>query len=134
MYSFLFLTGICIIQGVVVPVRIFLTCIVIGISAIPGFAFADDSLPAVAIHGNQFEPKQLTIPQGVKHKLVIQNFDSVPVEFESYDLSREVIVPGHGEVTIFVGPLEPGNYLFFNDFNHEMQGTIIVKPTISKEN
>jgi hypothetical protein len=122
-----------IIRGGAVQARLFLTYIVAGIFVIPGFAFAADPL-VLAIHDNQFEPKQLALPAGVKLKLVIRNLDGIPAEFESYDLSREVVVPGHGEVTIYVGPLEPGNYQFFNDFNHEMQGTIAAKPAINKEN
>jgi Cupredoxin-like domain len=133
-HVFLNLTNFNIIQGGVVLARFFLTYIAAGIFAIPGFAFAADPLPVLAIHGNQFEPKQLALPAGVKLKLVIRNLDGMPAEFESYDLSREVVVPGHGEVTIFVGPLEPGNYQFFNDFNHDMQGSIVVRPAVNKEN
>jgi len=114
--------------------RLFLTYFVAGISAIPSLAYGADSSPLLAIHDNQFEPKQLVIPAGVKLKLVIRNQDGMPAEFESYDLSREVVVPGHGEVTIFIGPLNPGNYQFFNDFNHDMQGSIVVKPAVNKEN
>jgi len=113
--------------------RFFLTYVVAGIFVIPGFAFAADPL-MLAIHNSQFEPKQLSLPTAVKTKLVIRNLDGIPAEFESTDLSREVIVPGHGEVTIFIGPLDPGTYQFFNDFNHEMQGTIVAKPTVNKEN
>ncbi len=113
--------------------RISLIAILAGIFAIPGFAFAADPL-VLAIHDKQFEPNQLSIPSGIKVKLVIRNQDGIPAEFESSDLSREIIVPGHGEATIFVGPLEPGSYQFFNDFNHEMQGTIVAKPAVTKEN
>jgi hypothetical protein len=113
--------------------RIPLITILAGIFAIPVFAFAADPL-VLAIHDKQFEPKQLSVPAGVKVKLVIRNQDVIPAEFESSDLSREIIVPGHGEVTIFIGPLDPGSYQFFNDFNHDMQGTIVVKPAATKEN
>ena len=102
--------------------------------AVNGVALAGSELPTLlVIHGKQFEPNKLELPAGAKVKMVIRNLDELPVEFESSDLSREVIVAGHGEVTIFVGPLEPGSYQFFNDFNHDMQGTILVKPAISKE-
>jgi hypothetical protein len=117
-----------------VSARLLLTYILAGIFTIPDFAFAADPLPVLAIHDNQFEPKQLSVPAGVKVKLVIRNLDGLPAEFESYDLSREVVVPGHGEVAIFIGPLDPGSYQFFNDFNHEMHGTIVVKPAGNKEN
>jgi hypothetical protein len=113
--------------------RIFSTCILMMTFAIPGPAFAADQL-LLSIHDKQFEPKLLNLPAGVKLKLVIRNLDGLPAEFESSDLSREIVVPGHGEVTIYVGPLDPGSYQFFNDFNHEMQGTIVVAPAAKKEN
>ena len=121
-----------IIRGGAVLARNLLTCILV--ATMPSFAFAAAPLPVLSIHDSQFEPKQLTLTSGVKLKLVIRNLDEMPAEFESSDLSREVIVPGHGEVTIYVGPLDPGNYQFFNDFNHEMQGTIVAMPAVKKEN
>lgn len=113
--------------------RVFSTCILGAAFATPGAAFAADQL-LLSIHDKQFEPKLLALPSGVKLKLVIRNLDGLPAEFESSDLSREIIVPGHGEVTIYVGPLDPGNYQFFNDFNHEMQGTITAAPAAKKDN
>ena len=115
------------------PARSFLTCIVATILAMPGFSFAADP-QLLAIHDDQFEPKQLVIPAGIKLELVIRNLGAMPAEFESPDLSREVIVRGHGEVKIFIGPLDPGSYHFFNDFNHDMQGTIVAKPAVNKGN
>ena len=102
------------------------------------FAAACLCLPAVAnaadgtllqIHDKQFEPARLQLPAGVKLKLVVRNLNKIPAEFESYDLSREVVVPGHGEITVYVGPLDPGSYRFFNDFDHGMQGTIEAVPS-----
>lgn len=90
-------------------------------------ALAADAVTLVVDH-QKFAPSQINIPAGAKIKILIRNQDSVPVEFESYDLSREIVVPGHGEASIFVGPLEAGSYQFFNDFDHDMQGTVVAKP------
>ena len=106
-----------------------------GLCAINSFALAADEAPTVlTIRNGKFEPNQLALPSGVKLKLVVRNLDAIPAEFESYDLSREVVVPGHGEATIYIGPMDPGSYQFFNDFNHEMQGSIVAKPGVKKEN
>ena len=86
----------------------------------------------LTIKDNLFQPSQLAIPAGKKVKLLIRNQDGLPVEFESSDLSREVIVPGHGEVTIYLGPIDSGSYQFFNDFNHNMQGSIVVNTVSGK--
>ena len=101
--------------------------ILAGWFAFSAAAFAADPVTLV-IHDKHFEPEHLQLPAGVKLKLVVRNQDAIPAEFESYDLSREVVVPGHGEVTIYIGPMDPGSYGFFNDFNHDMQGTITAGP------
>ncbi len=102
-----------------------------GVFALNSLAHAADASPAILmIHDQKFDPNNLALPSGEKMKIVVRNQDSLPAEFESYDLSREVIVPAHGEVAIYVGPLQPGTYQFFNDFNHEMQGTIVAKPAV----
>jgi hypothetical protein len=120
-------------RGGVVLIRTLATAVMAAAFAFPGIALAADPL-VLTIHDSQFEPKQLAIPSGVKLKLVIRNQDRLPAEFESTDLSREIIVPGHGEAVIYIGPLDPGSYQFFNDFNREMQGTITAAPAVGKGN
>lgn len=105
-------------------VRCAMAVLMMWMSAVP--ALADATAPVLAIRGKQFEPNQLVLPAGVKLKLVLRNLDDLPMEFESYDLSREVMVPGHGEVAIYIGPLQAGSYRFFNDFDHDVQGTVVV--------
>ena len=96
-------------------------------------ALAETDSPLILlIEHQQFSPAKLHIPGGAKTKIVVRNRDSMPAEFESYDLSREIVVPGHGEATIYVGPLDVGSYRFFNDFNHDMQGEIVVSAASGK--
>ena len=101
---------------------------------IPFAAFAAEGEYTITIKEQQFKPAGITIPTGAKVKLTIDNQDEVPVEFESAEISREAIVPPHKKATIFIGPLEQGSYRFLNDFNHHMEGTILVKPVAAKEN
>ncbi|MGH7035902.1 MAG: cupredoxin domain-containing protein, partial [Stellaceae bacterium] len=51
---------------------------------------------------------RLTLPANTKVKVVVKNVDAIPAEFESTDLSREVVIPGHTSVMIYFGPLPPG--------------------------
>lgn len=81
----------------------------------------------LAIKSRQFEPAELQLPPGKKVQLVVHNQDAIPAEFESYDLSREVIIPPGGKAKVYIGPLEPGNYQFFDDFNPAAKGQIVVK-------
>lgn len=98
-----------------------------GMLTIAQSSYAADTGPVLTLRNKQFEPKELTVPQGVKVKLVVRNMDTVAAEFESYDLSREVVVAAQGQATIYIGPLKPGRYRFFNDFDRDMQGWIVVK-------
>jgi hypothetical protein len=69
------------------------------------------------------------VPAGQKLRLVIENKDSTPEEFESYELNREKIVAPAAKITVFVGPLKPGRYEFFGDFNPKTaRGWLVVRP------
>ena len=88
-------------------------------------AHADDY--TITIKDHQFSPQTLSVPAGQKVKLSVVNSDTTPAEFESVQLNREKIVPPGSTITLFVGPLEKGEYAYFNDFHREASGTIAVK-------
>jgi hypothetical protein len=90
-------------------------------------AFADMPSFAIALKNNQFVPNQISIPAGVKVKLVVRNDNSTPSEFESSQLHREKVVTPGQEITVFVGPLDPGSYEFFDDFHPQTRGHLIAK-------
>jgi Cupredoxin-like domain len=71
----------------------------------------------LVIKDHRFMPTELEVPAGQKIRLVVENQDPTPEEFESYDLNREKIVAGNGTIVLFVGPLKPGKYEFFGEFN-----------------
>ena len=82
----------------------------------------------ISIKDHMFSPDTIEIPAGTKVKLLVKNQDPSPEEFESHELNREKIIPGNSEATIFIGPLDPGEYGFFGEFNEATaQGKIIVK-------
>jgi len=81
----------------------------------------------IEIRDHLFYPSELTIPSGVKVKLRIVNTDETPEEFESYELNREKVIRGGRSGTVFVGPLQAGEYPFFGEFYPKTaQGKIIV--------
>ena len=81
----------------------------------------------LTIQDHKFEPAELAIPARQKVKVIIENLDPSPEEFESYDLDREKIIPAHGKTFVLLGPLKPGRYNFFGDFNKETaQGVVVV--------
>ena len=82
----------------------------------------------VTIKDHKFEPATIEAPAGQKFKLIVKNADSTPEEFESHDLKREKVIPRGGEITLNIGPLKPGTYVFFGEFNPKTaQGKLIVK-------
>ena len=82
----------------------------------------------IVIKDHKFEPEQLTIPANQKVKLVIDNQDSPPEEFESNDLKREKIIQGNSQGTVMVGPLTPGAYHFVGEFHEDTaKGVMIVE-------
>jgi hypothetical protein len=83
----------------------------------------------LVIKDHRFTPTELTVPAGQKLRLVVENQDPTPEEFESYALNREKVVAGNGKVVVFVGPLKPGRYEFFGDFNAKTaRGWLVVQP------
>lgn len=85
----------------------------------PAPAAADTDTVTVSIKDHRFAPETVEVPAGKKIKLVIKNQDATPEEFESYDLNREKIIPGGTDGVVYIGPLDPGRYEFFGEFNPE---------------
>jgi|SRR5690348_3080857 len=98
------------------------TALLLGLAA--GAVAADPVTLSIKDQG--FVPQEITVPAGVKVEVLVRNDDALPAEFESYDLSREIVVPAHGQVKLFIGPLDPGRYRFFNDFHQQSEGWVVV--------
>jgi hypothetical protein len=80
------------------------------------------------IKDHRFQPDELTIPAGTKIRLVVENLDATPEEFDSHALNREKTIAGHSTATIYIGPLVPGRYPFSGEFNADTaQGVIIAQ-------
>ncbi|MDP1952188.1 MAG: cupredoxin domain-containing protein [Betaproteobacteria bacterium] len=106
-----------------------LPLILIGLAAgLPGVSAAADDSYTLTIKDHRFEPAQLEVPAGKKLKLLVQNLDPTPEEFESHDLKREKINPGKSQALISIGPLKPGTYKFVGEYHESTaQGRIVAK-------
>lgn len=96
---------------------------------VPSAALAADAKEfRIVIRNHAFEPAELVVPADERVKLVVENRDPTPEEFESHDLRREKIIAGGRSATIWIGPLPAGEYVFFGEFNQESaQGKLIAK-------
>ena len=82
---------------------------------LPFTAHASDYMLRIKDH--QFQPVELKVPSGTKIKLLIENQDATPEEFDSHALNREKVIAGHSAATIYIGPLTPGRYPFVGEFH-----------------
>ncbi len=97
--------------------------------ALAGAAVAND-LPeyTLVIKNHVYQPSELKVPAGTKFRLLVNNQDATPEEFESTDFNREKIVLPNSTITVYVGPLRAGSYGFFGDFHQATaQGRLIVE-------
>lgn len=97
------------------------------LGAVAAPALADDPSFSIVLKNNQFVPSEVQIPAGVKVKLVVRNDNPTASEFESTQFHREKLVTTGQEITVFVGPLDPGSYEFFDDLHPETRGHLVVK-------
>ena len=80
---------------------------------------------AVAEHG--FTPPEIEAAAGERLRLEVTNQTAVAIEFESFELNRERVVPPGQTVAVYVSGLSPGRYEFFDDFHQERRGALVVK-------
>ena len=93
-----------------------------------GQVIAQTPVFEIEIREHLFFPAELEIPANQKIKLIIYNRDPTPEEFESNELNREKVIVGNSQGVVFIGPLKPGEYPFFGEFNLKTAlGKIIAK-------
>ena len=91
-------------------------------------ALAADPEFKLVIKDHRFEPTELVVPAGQKIKLIVENQDATPEEFESHALNREKVIAGKSSASIFIGPLKAGSYPFVGEYNEKTaKGTIVAR-------
>jgi hypothetical protein len=93
---------------------------------LPAFAMAADPEYNLVIRDHRFEPAELRVPAGKKIKLVIDNQDATPEEFESHELNREKVIPAKSKGSVFIGPLKAGSYPYIGEFNQKTAKGVII--------
>jgi hypothetical protein len=92
-----------------------------------GAARADDTVSlSVTLKDHQFQPAELHAPADKPIAIRVKNLNTIVSEFESSDLHFEKIVPVGSEAVVYVRPLQPGRYNFYDDFHHATQGYLVV--------
>ena len=76
----------------------------------------------VVIEGHKFTPDRIEVPAGKKVKLLVENKDATPEEFESSALKIEKVIAGKSKATIYVGPLKAGRRYYVEALHKEGGG------------
>jgi heme/copper-type cytochrome/quinol oxidase subunit 2 len=98
------------------------------LSLLPLSVWAADHEIALVIRDHRFEPAEIRVPAGQKVRLLVHNQDATAEEFESHELNREKLIAPGSKVNIFIGPLKPGRYPFFGEFNEKTaQGAVVAE-------
>lgn len=105
-------------------IRVMLTAVLIAL-AVP--AAAQQPQIAIAIRDSGFVPAEVQVPAGAKIELSIKNEQQSAAEFESQALRREKVIPPGATATVYVGPLQPGRYEFFDEFHPNNRGFLVAK-------
>ena len=92
-----------------------------------GAALAQYATVEIAVKDKKFEPAEIKAPANARIVIHITNRDAIAMEFESKSLKVEKVFAANGEGVVRVGPLKPGRYEFFDDFNQANQGTLVVE-------
>jgi plastocyanin len=94
--------------------------------AVPVASAADPVTLSITIKDHRFDPAELHAPPGTQVAIHVKNLNDIVSEFESSDLHFEKIVPAGSEAVVYVRPLAPGRYNFYDDFHHDTQGYLVV--------
>jgi plastocyanin len=110
--------------GARIGVGLFATAVLLsGVRAV----FADDPVMlSLTLKDHKFDPAEVHAPAGTPIQFRVKNLNTIVSEFESSDLHFEKIVPAGSEIVVYVRPLQPGRYNFYDDFHHETQGYLNV--------
>jgi hypothetical protein len=96
--------------------------------AVPaGLALAQYAHVDIVVKDKKFEPAEPKAPANARIVIRVTNKDAVAMEFESKSLKVEKVVAPNSEGLLRVGPLAPGRYDFFDDFNQNNRGTLVVE-------
>jgi hypothetical protein len=100
--------------------------VVMVLLSLAGPALAGDTEFTIQLREHRFTPSEVKVPAGVKVKLVIDNQDPTPEEFDSFALNREKIVFPNSKGIVFIGPLKPGRYEFIGEFNRKSASGVVI--------
>jgi cupredoxin-like protein len=106
------------------------TALVVPFLIATAFPYAGAQQPVsvtVTVKNHRFQPAQIHAPANVPIQLKVKNHDSARMEFESDSLHVEKVIGANSEGVVQIKPQAPGRYEFYDDFNQESTGVLVVR-------
>jgi len=101
---------------------LFSTVAAIGLA--PGSLRAQDV--TITIKNHRFTPSEVKVPANKRVQITVVNDDPTPEEFESREMKVEKVIPGKSKGVVRIGPLPPGRYPFFGEFNEATAKGVVI--------
>lgn len=80
----------------------------------------------ITINNHRFTPSEVKVPANERIQLTVVNDDPTPEEFESREMKVEKVIPGKSKGVVRIGPLAPGRYPFFGEFNEATAKGVVI--------
>jgi plastocyanin domain-containing protein len=90
----------------------------------PGSLRAQDV--TITIKNHRFTPSEVKVPANKRVQITVVNEDPTPEEFESREMKVEKVIPGKSKGVVRIGPLPPGRYPFFGEFNEATAKGVVI--------
>lgn len=91
-------------------------------------ALADTPTFTIVFHDGQLAPVHIEVPANQHVRIGLNNTGKTPAEFESHELHIEKVVPPNSKSMVVLRPLDPGKYVYFDDFHEDApKGVLIAK-------
>jgi plastocyanin domain-containing protein len=81
---------------------------------------------SITIKNHRFTPAEIKVPANKRIQLTVVNDDPTPEEFESREMKVEKVIPGKSKGVVRIGPLAPGRYPFFGEFNEATAKGVLI--------
>lgn len=80
----------------------------------------------VTLSKDVFTPAELKIPAGKPFMLKLNNANAKPAELESKPMKVEKIAPANGSIVVRVRAMDPGKYLFVDEFQEDTAKAYVI--------
>ena len=95
-------------------------------AGLSGHAAAQEPTITIIIRNHKFEPDEVRVPANKRITITVLNDDPTPEEFESREMKVEKVIPGKSKGVVRIGPLGPGRYPFFGEFNEATAKGVVI--------